>query len=50
MVAERHGSFTHFGRRVHLTASDGSDPRTNGRSYEVAFPAQDILMPKATNP
>jgi hypothetical protein len=39
MVAERPGSFAHFGRFVHFTASDGSDPRENGKSYEVAFPS-----------
>jgi hypothetical protein len=38
MVAERPGSFCHFRGFVHLTASDGSDPRGNGRSYQIAFP------------
>lgn len=38
MVAERPGSFGHFGAYIHFTASDGSDPRSNGRAYQVAFP------------
>ncbi|GEM_PF-1509723 len=29
------GLFSHWGNRVFMAASDGSDPRTNGRSYQV---------------
>lgn len=38
MVAERSGSFTHQGAFIYFSSSDGSDPRENGRVYEVAFP------------
>jgi len=38
MVKERPGSFYHAARFVHFSTSDGSDPRSNGRRYEVAFP------------
>jgi SAM-dependent methyltransferase len=38
MVKERPGSFYHDPRAVHFTTSDGSDPRSNGRQYEIAFP------------
>ncbi len=38
MVEERDGSFCHFGAFVRFTSSDGTDPRTNGRVYEVAIP------------
>jgi hypothetical protein len=38
MVSERPGSFFHAGAFIYLSTPDGSDPNTNGRSYEVAFP------------
>ncbi len=38
MVAERNGSFAHFGGRIHISTTDGSDPRKNGRTYELCFP------------
>jgi hypothetical protein len=38
MVAERNGSFVHSDSAVYFTASDGSDPTTNGRTYEIHFP------------
>ena len=36
-VDERPGSFHHGPGFVHFTTSDGSDPRENGRRYEIAF-------------
>lgn len=38
IVRERPASFAHFGAFIYLSTSDGSDPRENGRRYEVAFP------------
>jgi hypothetical protein len=38
MVRERFGSFFHATRFVHFSTTDGSDPRSNGRRYELAFP------------
>jgi hypothetical protein len=38
MVKERLGSFHHGPGFVHFSTTDGSDPRSNGRRYEVAFP------------
>ncbi len=38
MVKERPGSFFHAPRFVHFSTTDGSDPRSNGRHYEIAFP------------
>ncbi len=38
MVKERPGSFYHAARFVHFSTSDGSDPRSNGKRYQVAFP------------
>ena len=38
MVKERPGSFHHGPRTVHFSTSDGSDPRSNGKRYEIAFP------------
>lgn len=29
------GRFSHWGARVYFSTSDGSDPRTNGRNYDV---------------
>ena len=46
MLAERAGSFLHTRGMVSFTASDGTDPRMNGRAYEVAIPAKfDCLEP-----
>lgn len=36
-MMDRPGSFCHFGGRINFTARDGSDPRENGRHYEVGF-------------
>lgn len=41
MVSERLSTFCHFPGFVHFSTKDGSDPRTNGRRYEIAFPASD---------
>ena len=38
IVKERPGSFFHGSRFVHFSTTDGSDPRGNGRRYEIAFP------------
>jgi hypothetical protein len=38
MVNERPGSFFHSPRFIHFSTTDGSDPGTNGKSYEVVFP------------
>src|SRR6187402_699852 len=38
MVKERPGSFYHDPRAVHFSTSDDSDPRSNGRQYEIVFP------------
>lgn len=38
MVKERPGSFHHGPKAVHVSTSDGSDPRSNGRKYEILFP------------
>jgi hypothetical protein len=38
MVKEREGSFHHGPGFVHFSTTDGTDPRENGRAYEVAFP------------
>ncbi len=38
MIKERPGSFYHAPRFVHFSTTDGSDPRSNGKRYEVAFP------------
>lgn len=38
MVRETLGSFCHFPGFIYFSTSDGTDPRTNGRRYEVAFP------------
>ena len=33
-----HGRFSHWGRQLYFSTSDGTDPNTNGRSYELRFP------------
>lgn len=38
MVRERPGSFFHAARFVHFSTTDGTDPRSNGHLYEIAFP------------
>lgn len=38
MVKEQFGSFFHAPRFVHFSTTDGTDPRSNGKRYEVAFP------------
>ena len=38
MVAERPGSFIHAGAFIHFTTSDGTDPRSNGKAYDLSFP------------
>jgi hypothetical protein len=38
MVGERPGSFYHAPKFVHFSPTDGSNPRTNGKTYEIAFP------------
>src|SRR5690349_21806003 len=36
--AHGHGRFSHWGTgSIYLSSSDGSDPRTNGRSYELRY-------------
>jgi O-methyltransferase len=35
------GSFSHWGRWLMFSSSDGSDPRTNGRSYRMLYLLQD---------
>lgn len=37
MLLEARGSFCHFGGRINFTSRDGTDPRGNGKRYEVAF-------------
>lgn len=32
-----HGAFIHLGRDLFFSTSDNSDPRTNGRSYEIRY-------------
>lgn len=32
------GRFSHWGARVYFSSSDGTDPRTNGRSYDLSLP------------
>jgi hypothetical protein len=32
------GRFSHWGDGLHFSASDNSDPRTNGRSYTIIVP------------
>lgn len=39
LVADRPGSFCHFAGALYFSTRDGSDPRENGRHYEVGFPA-----------
>ena len=34
------GCFSHWGDRIYVATSDNSDPRTNGRRYEVLLPAR----------
>jgi hypothetical protein len=38
MVKDRPGSFYHAARFVHFSTSDGSDPRSSGKRYEIVFP------------
>jgi hypothetical protein len=33
-----HGAFSHWASHVYFSSSDGSNPRTNARSYTVGFP------------
>ena len=33
------GTYSHWGHSLHFSTSDNSDPRTNGRTYTVAAPA-----------
>ncbi len=33
------GAYTHWGRRLWFSTSDGSDPRSNGREYRATFTA-----------
>jgi hypothetical protein len=33
------GAYTHWGRRLWFSTSDGTDPRSNGREYRVSFTA-----------
>ena len=47
MVDQRPGSFTHFKGIVHFTATDGSDPRNNGRRYTIRFPVHPLLQTAA---
>ncbi len=38
------GDYAAFGDAVHFRASDGTDPRTNGRRYELLVPAAVIVL------
>ena len=44
MVAERAGSFAHHGGFIHLTPTDGGDPRDRARNYSVAFPSYPWML------
>jgi hypothetical protein len=37
IVARGSGRFSHWGRSLMFSSSDGSDPRTNRRSYQMAY-------------
>ena len=41
------GKFSHWGKTIYLSASDNSDPRTNGRTYTVRYP---VGVPSAAMP
>jgi 2-polyprenyl-6-hydroxyphenyl methylase/3-demethylubiquinone-9 3-methyltransferase len=36
------GRFSHWGASVYFSSSDGTDPRTNGRSYRLMMPPQPL--------
>ena len=38
------GRFSHWGRYLHFSSSDGSDPRTNGRAYSFRVPRELATM------
>jgi hypothetical protein len=44
MVKERPSSFFHGPGFIHFSTPDGTDPRENGRSYQVAFPNMKALL------
>lgn len=39
------GRFSHWNTTLHFSASDNTDPRMNGRRYEVAIPATEVSGP-----
>jgi hypothetical protein len=41
------GRFAHWGARLYFSASDNSDPRSNGRSYKVREMRQSLFSAKA---
>ena len=50
MVSERSGSFVYFGSFIYFSTTDGSDPRTNGKQYEIRFPQKfDGIKPYAND-
>jgi len=42
-IREGTGSFSHWGDYLYFSASDGSDPATNGRQYSVSLPGNGTL-------
>jgi hypothetical protein len=46
--AEGHGRFSHWHNLIYFSASDGTDPKTNGRTYRIEAPvAPSILLSSA---
>jgi hypothetical protein len=41
------GRFAHWGARLYFSASDNSDPRSNGRGYKVRETRQSLFSAKA---
>ena len=39
------GRFSHWYSSLYFSASDNSDPRTNGRSYSIAIPSSEVSGP-----
>jgi hypothetical protein len=41
IAAHGGGRFSHWGRGLMFSSSDGSDPRSSGRTYRILYPLQD---------
>jgi hypothetical protein len=41
-----HGRYSHWNNALYFSASDNTDPNSNGRSYALAIPSEGVIAPR----